>query len=598
MRRSGLALLAALLLSALPGLARAYTYSDTLTTIWKPLPNLPALVRPGDTLTVWANASPGVTGWQASLRFASLSVPLGAAGGGYQASLGRWVLGFTVPSGIPEELYDLVLRSDSTAVDTTHHSVKVLPLFRDSFYFAQITDTHLPEHAFSANGSINTADTTGMGDFDAVIADMNLIHPEFIIHTGDLVNEGELEEYLGMFEMSRALTMINRLQDPMFVVTGNHDIGGWKPTLPPDGTSRKDWWRHFGWPYLASPPVGDPSHSQNYSFDYGLLHCIGLEAYINNGSYDSYLPAIYGAQSFTAEQMSWLSQNIAAVPAGHAKLLYYHYDFGGTNGTGGPNANFTQINPAVLGINGAIWGHNHGVAEGNRTAQPFNLGLQSVIGGRAFRVFRVTGATISPGPMHHSGTSADSLAVAWSVANDGTPVRLTGTVTNRFGEGWEHSRLIFHMVDHDSAYGATGGTVAQAIRENGQVHVYVDCTIPASGTIVVTVGPTGPNVVAVPVPATGMALQLAISSASPWRIGSRPFAARFQAEAGVRTRVDVVDLEGRRVATLFEGPALGGWNSVSWDGRSAGGSSPNSGLYFMRLESRGQVRAARIVMLR
>ena len=45
---------------------------------------------------------------------------------------------------------------------------------------------------------INTADTSGMGDFDAVIEDVNIIHPQFIIHTGDLVNEGELEEYLGM----------------------------------------------------------------------------------------------------------------------------------------------------------------------------------------------------------------------------------------------------------------------------------------------------------------------------------------------------------------------------------------------------------------
>mgnify|MGYP002260495281 CR=1 FL=1 len=44
-------------------------------------------------------------------------------------------------------------------------------------YFAQISDTHLPTHAFSSGGVINTADTTGMADFDAVIDDLNLIHP-------------------------------------------------------------------------------------------------------------------------------------------------------------------------------------------------------------------------------------------------------------------------------------------------------------------------------------------------------------------------------------------------------------------------------------
>jgi hypothetical protein len=43
--------------------AHAWTYGDTLTTIWRPLPNLPAFSRPGDTFTVWANAGSGVTGW-------------------------------------------------------------------------------------------------------------------------------------------------------------------------------------------------------------------------------------------------------------------------------------------------------------------------------------------------------------------------------------------------------------------------------------------------------------------------------------------------------------------------------------------------------
>src|SRR5262249_27603300 len=150
---------------------------------------------------------------------------------------------------------------------------------------------------------------------------LNLIHPEFILHTGDLVNEGELEEYLAMYEMSRAQAMLSRLRDPIFVVSGNHDQGGWQATAPPDGTAKHNWWRQFGWPFLLSPPPGDPYHSQDFSFDYGLLHVVGLEGYINNGGYDHYRTDIWGAQSFTTEQMNWLTSNLAAVPAGHAKLL-------------------------------------------------------------------------------------------------------------------------------------------------------------------------------------------------------------------------------------------------------------------------------------
>ena len=57
------------------------------------------------------------------------------------------------------------------------------------------------------------------------------------------------------------------------------------------------------------------------------------------------------------------------MPAGRQKLLFYHYDFGGTLANGSPGANFSQINPATLGVDGAIWGHNHGVAEGDRAAR-------------------------------------------------------------------------------------------------------------------------------------------------------------------------------------------------------------------------------------
>ena len=104
-----------LLLMVLAVPARAWTYGDTLTVVWKPLPTLPAIVRPTDTLAVWANAPSSATGWSASLRFGALTVPLAPAGGGFVASKSRWELGFVIPVGTPEEIYDLQLASDATA---------------------------------------------------------------------------------------------------------------------------------------------------------------------------------------------------------------------------------------------------------------------------------------------------------------------------------------------------------------------------------------------------------------------------------------------------------------------------------------------------
>src|SRR5262245_64707450 len=99
MRPRLLAFLASACLALATSSAFAYTYEDTLTTIWRPLPNLPALVRPGDSFTVWANAPSTAGAWSASLGFGSLQIPLTSSGGGWQPTKGRWELSFTVPAG-------------------------------------------------------------------------------------------------------------------------------------------------------------------------------------------------------------------------------------------------------------------------------------------------------------------------------------------------------------------------------------------------------------------------------------------------------------------------------------------------------------------
>jgi hypothetical protein len=580
------------LMVALHRPATAWTYGDTLTVIWKPLPNVPTILRPGDTLTVWAKASSGATGWSAAVRLGSLSYPLTAAGGGWQPSLGWWVLAYRLPLGLPEETYDLSIGCSTCPNDTARHAVRVIPAFKSDFYFAQITDTHVPSRVFSSDGGFSVSDTSGLPDFNAVIEDLNFIHPEFVLHTGDLVNEGELEEYLGMYEMGRAQAMIRRLRDPLYLVSGNHDIGGWDATPPPPGTSRKDWWRYFGWPALASPPTGYPYHSQVYSFDYGLFHCIGMEGYQNSGGYDDYLPAIYGANSMTAEEMGWLAADVAAVPAGHGKLAFLHYDFS------------NQFpNPSALGLDGVIWGHVHGVSEGNLAASPFNLGLQSVIysgsggGGRSFRVFRVRDGVITPGPMHHAGgttgTPTDSLTVTWGGANDGTRSALTATVVNRYGEDWNYSRLVFYMADHDSIYAVTRGTITQIVRQGGVAAVYVDCPVGAGRTLTVTVSAIGPAGVT---PTGALALRLDPPRPNPLRSGSMTLA--FALPQAGPVHLGVHDLAGRLVATLLDGRAEAGEHTLAWDGHSDAGSPARAGLYLVRLTTSAGARQSKIVVLR
>lgn len=565
---------------------------DTLRVIWKPLATIPALVRPGDTLTVWATAPAGPTTWSATLGFGSVSVPLTPVTGAFQANLGWWVLGFQVPPGVAEELYSLSLASSTGLRDSTLHSVKVLPAFKTDYYFAQISDTHLPEHTFSSSTSFNTCDTTGMADFDAVIADLNLIHPEFILHTGDLVNEGDLDTLYQMNEMGRALQMIYRLRDPMFLSSGNHDIGGFTTTPVPAGTSRLDWRRFFGWPWLGSPPSGSPYHSQLYTFDYGPLRCFGIEAYIN---YDSYQSGLYGGGSMTAEEISWLQQQIAAAGSLH-KLLFYHFDFdqgANTGSTSGP----WQLDIPSLGVDGAIWGHYHTVPENTKTAytaHPFDLGVQSVIDNRAFRIFRVHDGNVSPGPLHRSGFATDSLKATWNGPNNGTQRLLSVTVTNLFGEAWDHSRLMFAMVDHDSVYSATGGSVAYTIRQGGMIDVYVDCVIPASGSVSVSVFSTGP-IVGVPPNESRAGLWLAQPVPNPARPGN-PVTLSYSLAVARDVAIVVYDVHGREVARVFEGREGPGEHRLTWDGRTTAGPTARAGTYVVRLTA-GDARRTRKLTL-
>jgi len=55
--------------------------------------------------------------------------------------------------------------------------------------------------------------------------------------------------------------------------------------------------------------------------------------------------------------------------------------------------------------------------------------------------------------------------------------------------------------------------------------------------------------------------------------------------AAVGTRLQIVDVTGRKVRTLVEGPVAPGSHQVHWDGRDAAGRPVASGIYFLRLSA-------------
>lgn len=86
-----------------------------------------------------------------------------------------------------------------------------------------------------------------------------------------------------------------------------------------------------------------------------------------------------------------------------------------------------------------------------------------------------------------------------------------------------------------------------------------------------------------------------------WRLRARAGAPVRLALAGPgagHARLDVFDLQGRRVLRLLDGPLAPGERSVVWNGRDGAGRRLASGLYFARLEADGRSATARLLLLR
>jgi subtilisin family serine protease len=91
---------------------------------------------------------------------------------------------------------------------------------------------------------------------------------------------------------------------------------------------------------------------------------------------------------------------------------------------------------------------------------------------------------------------------------------------------------------------------------------------------------------------------LAQSVPNPMRVGMTTHI-RFGLAARAHTRLDVFDLRGARVNTLYEGTMEAGEKDVSWNGRDGDGRPVAAGVYFYRLEAQGQfVATRRMIVLR
>jgi hypothetical protein len=63
-------------------------------------------------------------------------------------------------------------------------------------------------------------------------------------------------------------------------------------------------------------------------------------------------------------------------------------------------------------------------------------------------------------------------------------------------------------------------------------------------------------------------------------------------------RLVLLDVAGRCVRTLVDGPLAAGTHAVAWDGRDDHGARAPAGLYWARLEAGGETAVRRLVRVR
>ena len=86
-----------------------------------------------------------------------------------------------------------------------------------------------------------------------------------------------------------------------------------------------------------------------------------------------------------------------------------------------------------------------------------------------------------------------------------------------------------------------------------------------------------------------------VNAPNPFR-GATTFTISNPSDRALAARVEVLDLAGRRVASLWDAPLPPGTTHVSWDARSAAGAPLPAGLYLVR-GAIGDVRLSRRVIV-
>ncbi len=226
----------------------------------------------------------------------------------------RWFVEVKVPADVPEELYNLTFlfnQNGSFFAETEPRAVQVVEEFTDTFTFIHITDFHVGDPRGFAE---NFRETLRYRSILRCIKEVNLLHPDFVVISGDLVY-GQIYPFEYQREYELFYQMLQLFDVPTFLAPGNHD--GYNRLLE-DGF---EYWQDYFGPLY-------------YSFDYGAYHFLSINSFdmtkLLRLTFCS-IPLNWGG-SISDEQLSWIEQDLDAAESPLSFMFLHHSPLWDTQG--------------------------------------------------------------------------------------------------------------------------------------------------------------------------------------------------------------------------------------------------------------------------
>ena len=217
-------------------------------------------------------------------------------------------INISIPEYCPIELYNLTVYvedSEQNYSQSQPHAISVIDNITENYSFIHIADLHLGDIRGITE---NIRETIGWKSIKRCIQEVNILSPDFVVITGDLVF-GQLYPFEYTREYKQLYAILQLFDVPIYLVPGNHD--GYNRILE-DGF---EFWSNYFGPYY-------------YSFNFGSSHFQVINSYDHSKIERLtflFLPLNWGG-SISNQQMEWIEQDLQQNNNSKISFMLLHHN--------------------------------------------------------------------------------------------------------------------------------------------------------------------------------------------------------------------------------------------------------------------------------